>query len=486
MEERSISHGVPWTFVSFGATKIITLLATVALARLLNPADFGLMALALLAFGALGLFQDLGLGAALVLRQDLEERALGTIFTLLIITAFVVASIVTALAPVAAAALDEPQLNSLLPVLSVTSVFASVAWFYESLLQREMDFKRRFVGQIAQSLGFALTAIPMAIAGAGVWSLVLGQVASMVIFSATYLLIAPHRVRPRFDRAVAREAFVSGRGFLAQGWLAWIAENVDYFLVGRLLGAHQLGFYSMAYRLSELTNFGIADPVAKVTFPAFARRRIREEDVSDTFLSALKLVALLACIIGAVLSGAASPFTIVIFGSKWLPMIGPMAVLGIWAAVVPIQATIGWLLNSTGHAGALGALTAAILVPEIPLLIVAAHTGTTAVSWVILGQSLISIPLVAHLVHRKLGIHLFRQLGAILPIAAATGAAWAATRLVADATTGIPPLASLVASGLVGLAAYASVMATLDRDTIRLAMTTARRLLRRDVATSAA
>ncbi|HEY5052056.1 MAG TPA: oligosaccharide flippase family protein [Solirubrobacterales bacterium] len=485
MEEKSISHGVPWTFVSFGATKVISLLTTVFLARLLSPADFGLMALALLAFGALGLFQDLGLGATLVLRQDFEERALGTILTLLMITAVAVAVIVSALSPLAASFFDEPRLTTLLPVLSTTSVFSSLAWFYESLLQREMDFKRRFAGQVSLSLGFTLTAIPLAIAGAGIWALVLGQVASTVIYSATYLIIVPHRVRPTFERAVAREVFISGRGFLAQGWLAWISENVDYLLVGRLLGSAPLGFYSMAYRLSELTHFGIADPVAKVTFPAFARMRQRDESVTETYLSALRLVGLVACVIGAVLSGAAAPFTEAVFGAKWLPMIGPLAVLGIWAAVIPLQATMGWLLNSTGHAGTLGTLTAVLLVLETPLLIIAAGVSTTAVSFVILGQSLVALPLLALLAHKKLGLRLVSHLGAILPIAFATAAAWLATRATANATESAAPVVSLIASGALGVTAYAAVMGVLDRGTIRLAVGTARRMLGRDIATTA-
>jgi O-antigen/teichoic acid export membrane protein len=359
-----------------------------------------------------------------------------------------------------------------------------VAWFYESLLQREMEFKRRFVGQMAQSLGFTVTSIGLALAGAGVWSLVLGQVASMVIFSATYLIIAPHRVRPTLDRRVAREVFVSGRGFLAQGWLAWISENVDYLLVGRLLGSAQLGFYSMAYRLSELTHLGIADPVAKVTFPAFARMRRAGESVTTTYISILRLVALSTSVIGALLSGAAAPFTAAVFGPNWLPMIGPLAVLGVWAAVVPAQATVAWLLNSSGHAGSVGALTAVVLVFEIPLLVVAAHSSTTAVSFVILGQSLVTLTLLARLAHSKVGLQLSDHIGAILPILAAAAIAWLAARAVAEATAGASPFISLLASALAGSAVYAGTVAIVDRSAIRLAIGTARRLLRRDVAVS--
>jgi len=481
MEARSITHSVPWTFITFGATKVISLLTTIALARLLNPADFGLMALAVLAFGALGLFQDLGLGATLVLRQDYTEKQMGTILSLLIATAIGVALLVTALSPLAAEFFDEPRLTSILPVLSTSSLFSTVAWFYESMMQREMDFRRRFVGQMSLALGFTAISIPLAVAGAGIWALVVGQVASTVIYSAVYLIIAPHRIVPSFSLATARDVFASGRGFLGQGMLAWLSENIDYLVVGRILGSVQLGFYSMAYRLGELTHFGIADPVAKVTFPAFARKRLEGEDITETYLSALRLVALAACVVGAILSGAAAPFTAAVFGPNWLPMIGPLAVLGIWSAVVPIEVTMGWLLNSTGYAGSLGILTAIVLVFTTPALIVAAGIGATAVSFVILAQALVMIPLSSHLAHRRLGLHLLRHLGAVAPIAIAAAAAWGVSRLLADATDHLNPILSLILSAVPAFCAYVATVALIDRTTFALALRTAKRLLGREM-----
>lgn len=479
-ERESISRGVPWTFVSFGATKVISLLTTIALARLLDPNDFGLMALAVLAFGALGLFQDLGLGATLVLRQDYDERAMGTILSMLLATAVGVAVLVSALSPLAAHFFDEPQLTSILPVLASSTLFSTVAWFYESVMQRDMDFRKRFVGQMSLALSFTLISIPLAVAGAEIWALVLGQVGSTIVYSLTYLLIVPRRIRPRFDPATARDVLVTGRGFLAQGMLAWLSENVDYIVVGRILGSAQLGFYSMAYRLGGLTHFGIADPVAKVTFPAFAKMRMRGEDITETYLSALRIVTLVALLFGAILSGAAEPFTAAVFGQAWLPMIGPLAVLGVWSAVFPVQATMGWLLNSTGHAGALGTLSATLLVLTTPALIVAAGVGTTAVSFVILAQTLVAIPLIAHIAHRTMGLHLLLHLKTIAPIGIAGGVAWTVARLLAESTGHLNPIGSLAICVLCGSLVYVAVIAAIDRTTFRLATRSLRRLLRRD------
>jgi PST family polysaccharide transporter len=468
VEERAI-RGVPWTFLSFGATKLITLATTVVLARLLDPADFGLMALAMLAFGFLGLFRDLGLGSTLVLRQDLGDRANGTILTLMIGTAVVVTVLVAASAPLAAALLDEGRLNSLLPALAATTVFGSLAWFYESLLQRDLDFRRRFVGQLTQSLGFTVGSIPPALAGAGVWSLVIGQIVSMLAYSGVYLLIVPHRVWPAYDASIARDAFLTGRGFLAQGWLAWVIQNIDYLIVGRVLGTAQLGYYSMAYRLSELTHYGIADPVAKVTFPGFARMRHEGREIAGAYRAALRLVALAVFLIGAILSGAAEPFTRAVFGPDWEPMIDVLAVLGVWAAAKPIQATVGWLLNSTGHAGALAVLSAVVVVAEIPLLIVAANQSTAAVAAVVLGETLVSLAAAAVLVQRRVGPTVRSQARALAPLVAAGAIGWLASRGCATLTDGLEPVLSLALSMAAGVAAYAASIRLLEPGTFAFA-----------------
>jgi O-antigen/teichoic acid export membrane protein len=479
MEERAV-RGVPWTFLSFGATKVVMLLATVVLARLLDPADFGLMALALLAFHFFGLLRDLGLGATVVLRQDFDRAAQGTVLTLMLLTALAMTILVAATAPLAALALDEPRLNSILPALAATSLLGSVAWFFDSVMQRELEFRRRFAGLMAQTLAYAGVAIALAAAGVGVWSLVLGQVAGMAVYAGTFAALAPYRPRPAFDKKIAREAVSTGGGFLAQGGLGWVHQNVDYLIVGRMLGTAPLGFYSMAYRLSELTHFGIADPIAKVTFPGFVRMRHRGEDVSHVYLGTLRLVALITCPIGAVLSGVADPFVAALFGDAWLPMVGVLAVLGVWAAVKPVEATAAWLLNSVGDAWSVGKVYALLLVPVVPLLVLAADDGITAVAWVILAEGVASLALLAMLIARRAAISLVAHLRVLWPIALAAAAAWLGARGVSDLAAGLPPAATLALGVLAGLACFIAAVSILEPGTIRFAARQVTRALGRE------
>jgi PST family polysaccharide transporter len=249
-------------------------------------------------------------------------------------------------------------------------------------------------------------------------------------------------------------------------------QNADYVVVGRAFGAAQVGFYSMAYRLGDLTYWAIADPVARVTFPSFAKTRAGGGDVRGSFLTVLRLVVLVSCPLGVILSGAAEPFTEALFGARWAPMVGPLAVLGIWAAIRPGETTLNWLLNSVEQARVVGVFSMAILVALVPALIVAASLGSiTTVAWVVLGDLVVSLAFMCVMVARRGGVSLGAQWRAVAPVIVACVPAWAASRGTAmgldDARTGIALAASVSAGALAYLVTLSIVAPGMLREGIR-------------------
>jgi len=235
-------------------------------------------------------------------------------------------------------------------------------------------------------------------------------------------------------------------------------------VVARAFGTAKLGYYSMAYRLGDLSYWAISAPVAHVTFPAFTRSRHRGEDIRSSFLSVLRLTALVGIPFGIVLSAAAEPLTRALFGEKWLPMIGPLAVLGIWAAIRPIESMLGWLLNSIGRAGAVAWVWVAILVPLIPGLILATHLGgLSAVAIVVLGDTLASIAVLGFLVRRYADLQFRAMWGAVRPVILAGPAMWLASRVVGELIGDQHPLVGFPAAVIAGLGVYAAVISLFDR-----------------------
>jgi PST family polysaccharide transporter len=332
----------------------------------------------------------------------------------------------------------------------------------------------------------AAVSIPLAAAGAGVWSLVFGQLAGMLALGLVLFLLAPYHVRPVLDRRLAMSAFRTGRAFLGQGLAMYIRQNVDTVTVGLAFGDRKLGYYSMANRFGDLIYWTIAHPVGKVTFPAFARSSFEGDDVRPSFLRVLGMVALVSCPIGIIMSAAAEPFTRAIFGDRWLPMVGPLAVMGLWAAVRQMDQTIGWLLNSIDRPGALAWLSVFILIPLIlGCWLAASIGGLTAVALVPLGDTILSGTISSLLIRRYLDLSLMRQWRAVAPAVLASIPTWIATWGVAQLLDPVHhAVVALIGSVLAGALVYAGSVWLLAPSMLRQSLVQVGRMLGRQAATA--
>ena len=469
MEDKAI-RGVPWTLLSYGANKTVLLLSTVALARLLPPRDFGLVALATIAVTFLAMIKDLGLGGTLIVRQDLDARSRETVLGLMVAGGLVMAGAAALAAAPLAAFFDEPRLTGVLLGLTPMLVIGGFAGFYEAVLQAELEFRRRFYALMAQALTIAAVSVGAAVAGAGVWSLVAGQVVGLLVFAVMVRALARERIRPRLHRDRAREVMAVGKGFLVQSGAAFLRANADYVAVGRAFGSGPLGHYSMAWRLADMPYQAVTDPVSRVTFPAFARLRAAGQSIADPYLKVLRLMTLVCVALGAMLSAAAEPFTLAVFGEDWRPMTAPLTVLGLWAVVRAMESTTAWMLNAVGLAGISGAVSVGILVVLVPGLVLAASLGTpTTVAAVVLADALLSLTVLALVAHRRAGIRLADQWAAVFPVLAAAVPAWIAARVAASGIDASPWLA-LPAAVAVGLAAYLAAIRLLHPPLLRDAL----------------
>jgi O-antigen/teichoic acid export membrane protein len=475
VEERAI-RGIPWTLLSYAANKALRVAATIVLARLLGPDDFGIVALAVLAMAGIHVLSDLGLGGVLVVRQDLDRRAQGTVLSMMIATGAAGTVLVAALAPLAALLFDEPALTGVLVVLSCTVLIRVSGWFYATVLQRELEFRRAFVASVLETLTYIAVALTLAVADAGVWSLVFSDVASAIVLLVALFVLVPYRVRPTIDRRLARELFAEGRGFMVQGGFSFLRQNADYLVVGRAIGTAPLGLYSMAYRIAEIPYWAIVNPIASAIFPGFARMRHRSEDVTRTFATTLRMVALVACPLGVLLSATAEPFTRLLLGETWMPMAGALAVLGIWAALKTIEETSAWFLNSIGKAGLLGRIAALTLVALVPAVVMAGTLGgIVAVSWVVVGDALVTVLVLAWFIDRRADVAAAQQWKALRPVVIACPATWAAAAITVRALDDSPPAVALFVAAAAGTVVYLACVGVAARGVFGDAATGVRR-----------
>jgi PST family polysaccharide transporter len=334
-------------------------------------------------------------------------------------------------------------------------------------MQRELQFSRQFACRVGQVIATATAAIPLAAAGAGVWSLVAGQIAGAVVYTGLLLSLSPYHVRPGLDRRAARSLCKTGFGFVLQGGASFIEQNADYAVVATTTGPHQLGLYTMAYRIGEIPYNFVVDPIAQATFPGFARMRNRSEDVADTFLTTLRLTALCTLPLGLIASAAAHPLVASVLGADWIGAVGLLHVLGLWASLRVVHGTIGWFVNSIGASSLIGKSYAALLVVSLPVLVLAANLdGAKGVAWVMVGNVIAMIGIVSTITHRRGGISARRQWHAVRPSALAAVPAWLAASVSATVFADAPDGVTLAISLASGFSAYAGAVAMMDRTVV--------------------
>lgn len=465
VEARAL-RGVPWSVLAYAATRGVSLLGTLALARLLAPGDLGVFFTGMVVIAVANLVSDTGLGAALVVRDEVGPRLLGTAFVCMVGVASVLAVAIAVGAGLIADAFDTPRLGDVLPYLAVTAVFTTGGYFFLTVLQRELLFQRRFAGQIAQAVAYVAVAVPAAIAGAGIWSLVAGMVAGSVLSAIVLWRVTPGRVRPTFDLGSARLLYREARPFLSQAASSFVGYNLHLVAVASVLGPRVMGVYSLSFRLAELPHLAITTPVSQATFPAFARLRSESERRKAALLTSVQYVSLLAFPVSVGLAVLAEPFAHGVLGSAWSSMPPVLIVLSAWGTVAVVTGVLAWFINALGEAPWLAKINLrfALTAPAAFVLASVFDSAVAVAGLLVLDISVELVLLVRH-AHRTLDLRVSELLGALRSPALAAvglGAAALAVSLVLEAA-GASAVVRLAAGAAAGIFSYCAVIYLTDR-----------------------
>lgn len=346
---RKTAHAVIWNYISFGLGKFLTLISTAILARLLTTNDYGLVGFATLTIGYLTVLKDLGLGAALIHQRDNVKDASNTVFTLNLLLGILLTAVTFLIAPWVASYFQEPLVTPMLRVLGFTFILNALGATHIVLMQRDLAFNRKLVPDFGRSLVKGLASIGFALVGLGAWSLIVGQLAGVVIASLLAWVVYRWRPRLTIDPAIARKLLGYGTSILGLGILSVIASNADYLIVGRYLGASALGIYTLAYRLPELLVLQILWVVAGAVFPAYATMQNKPHLLRQGFLLTIRYVEILSIPLCLGLILTADPLVRIAFGPQWLEAIPIVRILALFVLVSSIGFNAGDVYKANGR-----------------------------------------------------------------------------------------------------------------------------------------
>ncbi len=422
---------------------------TLVLARLVAPAEFGVMAI-VLAFNAIaGVLMDSGLGAGLIQRQDVQRSDEATVFWFNLGVGLLLCLALVLAAPWIAAFFHAPVLTGVTRLMAVNLVIASLATIHTTLLSKALDFRPiAFAGFWSFLLSGAL-AIWLALRGHGVWSLAWQAVAQTAI--STALLWTWHRWRPAavFDPAALRRLFAFGGPLLAANLLDAVYTRLYYVFIGRLFKASDLGFYTRAQSTQQMPTTLLANILNRVALPAFSRAAADPVRLARALDGSLRLLMFINLPLMAGMAATARTLVVVLFGPRWLPAVPLLQVLCVVGALWPLQVLNVSALLAQGHSRRLLRLELLKKGFGVLALVVASRYGLLAIAWSQVAAAVFSFVLNAHYSGKLLGLGAGTQLASLWRTALAT-AVMVAVVVAVQGVIGLPPLPGLLVVAGIG------------------------------------
>ncbi|WP_019180086.1 lipopolysaccharide biosynthesis protein [Microbacterium yannicii] len=451
------ASGVAWLTVQNWVAKLGGFVTVVILARLLTPADFGLVAVAMTVVSFVYLIADLGFGTYLIQAREMTARLASTAFWYSSLSGIALAVVMVLAAPAIEDLFGVDGVTPVVQGLAPAVVFVSLGAVPIAVLRRGLRFRALAVQSASAAVAGQIVAVGLAIGGAGVWALVVQVIVSqLVVVIAAWLT---SRWRP--SRLFAWSDFVLMFGFgskvVSINFVAAARLGAENAIISNVLGAAALGQMSIAQRLvqttQEMTGSALA-PVSTVVFAQVREDAARLRRGYDRALSLAYVVIAPALTVIVVAAPVLVPF---LFGDQWGDAVGVASALAV-AAIFTITAALDHgLFLGAGRPGRW--LAYAVVIDALTLVttaVLAAH-GIVAIALgfvaVAILATVVRFVLVSRLLQASIWSVARRTVAAVLSMGASALAGWGILQLAG----GWPPVVALTAVGLVVLAVHLTV-----------------------------
>jgi O-antigen/teichoic acid export membrane protein len=352
LKGRSVRGGL-LTITSQGVQFLVQSVSTVVLARLLTPADFGMVAMVTAITGLGQAFADLGLSEATIQRNELSHGQVSTLFWINVAIGATLMFLTAALAPVLAWFYREPRLIHITLLLSITFLVGGLRVQHDALLRRQMRYSSLAIRDVASAALAVSLAVTMALRGAGYWALIALPLAlNTTQMAVSWLMLRWVPSLPRRD-ANAGSLVAFGGNVAASYLILNVTQNADSVLIGWHWGAGLLGMYSRAYNLLMLPVRQLGAPAQSVAVPAFSRVQADPERFARYYLRTVNVIMWISAPMFGFLFVAAEPVIVLVLGSKWRDAAPVFQILAIAALGQQLRQSIVWLLVSRGDSARL-------------------------------------------------------------------------------------------------------------------------------------
>jgi teichuronic acid exporter len=365
------------SYISLSFSWIVTIL----LARLLLPADFGLIAMAALFIGLLDLINEMGIGAAIIQKKDLKENDLHSTFWFSILFGLILYMFIFILAPIIGIFFGSEKLAIILRILGISFIIGSFKIVPFHLLTKELAFDKRSKAEFSSIILGGLMSLVLAIKGYGVWSLVCGSLLKNLVMVVLINHYCPWKPKPVFLFENMKKILNFSIPVVSSHILWHFGTNSDVLIIGKVLGDKWLGYYSMALGLATLPIQRITGIVNQVSFPVFSKLQSDKKKLQVYFLKITKFTSLITfpCLVGLFL--VSESLIEVVLTEKWLPMLIPFKFLCIMGLFRSVGSIIPPLLIAMGKTNIVLKFNMISLITMISSFLIGINFGINGVAF---------------------------------------------------------------------------------------------------------
>lgn len=348
MGENSVLNSIGWSALNKLIRQLFQFAFLVILARLLSPGEFGALTMVVVFTGLAELLKSLGLGGAIIHKQNLESIHLNTAFWANVFMGGMLFTVFISIAGLIADFYSYPELKHYMYGVALIFLINSLNVVQESLLMKHLEFKKLFFIDIFSLIPAGFLAIIAAYFGLGTWSLIIQNFVFIIISVACMWKTSHWRPRFQFRWYVFKELWSYGGGLMGFQIVNYGTRNTDQLIIGKVLGSESLGIYSRTFHLMLLPINILNLVVTRVMFPVLVKFQNDKVRFREIYLQSTSLIALVIFPISFIILLFPDEIVMLIYGAKWSAMAPILQIFSFFTILQGINTTLPWIYNGVG------------------------------------------------------------------------------------------------------------------------------------------
>lgn len=403
-----------WNFLNLLVNQFRNFIVTLVLARLLTPADFGLVGMAMVLNAILDYFVDFGFSSAIIRKDKIEEAETSTVFWLNLMIGGVCTILVFSCAPVFSWFYEMPQLVDVVHVTSLSFLISSFGTLQTALFQRSLNFRTPFIARLISGITSGILGIILALCDFGVWALVFSNLSGWALYSISIWMMSSWRPRLIFKPKRVTDMVAFGWKMTLSTLVNRIFRQMDTLIIGKLYSAASLGLYNRAQSLNNLVIEYSFSSIRSVMLPSLSKLQNDQEALQYSVLKLLNVISFLTFLFSGLMYICADDLILLLYGNQWTGTIELFQILGLFSISLCLPVvfdTVMTVVNKMNMYLWSSILRSSLLLFSIPFGL---FYGLTAYVWAISIIGIVKLVPTLFTTRSCIGLPILSQLNSVL------------------------------------------------------------------------